>query len=234
MTKENFTSINVIIDRSGSMKNLTNETVSGYNQFVSEQKQVPGEAIFTLCLFNTSLHTPYDCVKISDVPELTAEAYNANGYTALLDAVGSTIDTVGIKLAAMPEEERPSKVIFLIITDGQENSSKEYSRSQVQSMIQNQREKYSWEFVFMGANIDVVKEAQSLGIATKNSMRYTASSAGTKGLYSSVGASMRRYRAASTTSKAGFFDQDPVQVDAVVDPIQSPDSVSDQDPSSNQ
>jgi len=220
MTRENFTSVNVIVDKSGSMEGLTTDTIGGFNTFVSDQKNVPGDVSFTLCLFNTKYQVVHDSVPLASVPNLTAETYRANGYTALYDALGTTIHNVGAKLAAMPEEERPSKVIFLIITDGDDNSSREYSLDQVRSMVTHQREKYSWEFVFMGANIDAMTAGTSLGVTAANSVSYSASSIGTKSLYGAVSNSLRSYRV-SANQQVDFFNQgggsDPVDLNTPVD-----------------
>lgn len=210
MTKENFTSINVIIDASGSMLGLTHDTISSFNTFLQEQKAFPGEAVFTLCTFNTDYRLPHDFVKIASVPTLDNQTYKPNGGTALLDAMGTTIDSVGKKLAALPEEERPSKVIFLIITDGHENSSHRYSVEQVRSMVQHQKDVYSWEFVFMGANIDAIAAGTNLGISAQNTLNYAATSAGTHQLYRSVSENMSTYRG-SNSSRADFFNQSQTQ-----------------------
>lgn len=229
MTKENFTSINVIIDQSGSMGHLRSDTIGGFNTFLNEQKQVPGEAIFTLCLFNTEYNLPFNFVKLAAVPDLTSELYCPSGSTALLDAVGTTINQVGAKLAAMPEEERPSKVIFLIITDGEENSSNEFTKSQIKSMISHQQDVYKWDFIFMGANIDAVAEGDALGIAARNSINYSASAAGTKSLYNSVSRSLRSYRSSKGPGPVDFFNQPPV----VVTPSDIPPDSTDSDPKDN-
>lgn len=204
--KENFTSVNVIIDKSGSMAGLTNDTIGGFNTFVADQKNVPGDVAFTLCLFSTSYQLVHDAVELASVPDLNNKIYRPSGSTALLDALGTTIDNVGSKLAAMPEEDRPSKVIFLIITDGEENSSRKYNLDQIRSMVTHQRETYSWEFVFMGANIDAISAGTNLGIAATNSVNYTASSIGTKSLYNNVSHSLGNYRAASS-QQVDFFNQ---------------------------
>lgn len=220
MTRENFTSVNVIVDKSGSMANLTTDTIGGFNTFVADQKNVPGDVAFTLCLFSTSYRLVHDAVKLASVPALNGKTYRCGGCTALLDALGTTIDNVGSKLAAMPEEERPSKVIFLIITDGEENSSREYKLDQIKSMITRQREVYSWEFVFMGANIDAISAGTSLGISATNSLNYSASSIGTKSLYSNVSRSLGSYRVASN-QQVDFFNQAgnaPVDPNASADP----------------
>lgn len=206
MTKENFTAINVIIDASGSMQHLTHDTIGSFNSFLQEQKVVPGEAVFTLCTFNTRYHLVHDFVKLASVPALDDKAYSPSGGTALLDAMGTTIDSVGAKLAAMPDHERPSKVIFLIITDGHENSSHTYSAEQIKEKVQHQKDVYSWEFVFMGANIDAIAAGAGLGIDVRNTLNYAATSAGTADLYRSVSSNMTSYRA-SNSSRSDFFNQ---------------------------
>jgi uncharacterized protein YegL len=216
MTKENFTAINVIIDASGSMNHLTSDTIGSFNTFLSEQQAFPGEAAFTLCTFNTDYRLVHDFTPITGVPALDNKTYRAEGGTALLDAMGTTMQSVGSKLAAMPEDERPSKVIFLIITDGHENSSKSYKPAQIKSMVEHQKDTYSWEFVFMGANIDAIAAGAGLGIDVRNTLNYAATSDGTKGLYSTVSSSMRSYRS-SNSSKADFFNQQPVDVSPIVD-----------------
>jgi uncharacterized protein YegL len=205
MTKENFTSINVIVDASGSMSHLTHDTIGNFNTFLKEQKEFPGEAAFTLCTFNTDYRLPHDFVKIASVPSLDAKTYIPQGGTALLDAMGTTIDSVGRKLAGLPEEERPSKVIFLIITDGHENASKRYSAEQIKTMVEHQKDVYSWEFVFMGANIDAIAAGTNLGISMQNTMNYAATAAGTADLYKSISSNMSGYRS-SNSSRADFFN----------------------------
>lgn len=225
MTKENFTSINVIIDASGSMSHLAHDTVGNFNTFLKEQKAFPGEAVFTLCTFNTSHNLVHDFVKITDVPDLNVKAYTPMGGTALLDAMGTTIESVGRRLAAMPEEERPSKVIFLVITDGHENSSHKYDSTQIKSMVEHQKDVYSWEFVFMGANIDAFAEGVNMGFTASNTLNYVPTAAGTQQLYSSISSSMTNYRS-SNSSRADFFNQNggatinpTVVVDAFGNPI---------------
>lgn len=206
MTKENFTSINVIIDASGSMSHLAHDTIGNFNTFLKEQQEYPGEAAFTLCTFNTDYRLVHDFVKVAGVPNLDGKSYRAEGGTALLDAMGTTIDSVGRKLAALPEEERPSKVIFLIITDGHENSSRRFTPAQVKSMVEHQKDVYSWEFVFMGANIDAIAAGTNLGISAQNTMNYVPSAAGTADLYKSISSNVSNYRG-SNSSRADFFNQ---------------------------
>lgn len=217
MTKENFTSINVIIDASGSMSGLTHDTINSFNTFLKEQKEFPGEAVFTLCTFNTDYRLVHDFQKIASVVDLDNVTYRPQGGTALLDAMGTTIDSVGRKLAAMAEEERPSKVIFLVITDGHENSSRRYSPDQIKSMVEHQKDVYAWEFVFMGANIDAIAAGTNLGISMQNTLNYVPSAAGTHQLYRSISDNMSSYRA-SNSSRADFFNQTQQGVGSVTPP----------------
>ena len=209
--KENFTSITVLLDKSGSMWSLASDTIGGFNQFLKDQKAAPGEALLTLCTFSTDYDIIHDCKLLTDIPDLDDQSYVPNGGTALLDAMGNTIEAVGLKLADMPEDERPSKIIFLIITDGQENASKTFKSNKIKEMVQHQNEKYNWEFVFMGSNIDSIAEGTAIGISMHNTMSYSATSCGTKGLYQDVSKSMTRYRtrsASAAVASKGFFAAD--------------------------
>lgn len=219
--KDNFTSINVIIDASGSMQHLTHDTIGSFNTFLAEQKIVPGEAVFSLCIFSTNYRLVHDFAVLTSVPELTNKVYSPNGGTALLDAMGATIDSVGARLAAMPEEERPSKVIFLIITDGAENSSKRFNADQIRAKVQHQKDVYSWEFCFMGANIDAIADGTNLGISAQNTLNYAPTASGTKALYSSVSNSMRSYRS-SGSSRSDFFGSSTPIVDVLGNPVVTP------------
>lgn len=181
--KKNLTEMVFILDRSGSMSYLTDDTIGGFNSMIEQQKKEDGEAYVTTVLFNNDISVLHDHINVQEVPLMTKRDYLAGGMTALLDAVGSTINAIGYRLANTQEEERPEKVIFVITTDGHENSSVEYTRSKVKEMIEHQQNKYSWVFMFLGANIDAVAEAGSLGINASHAHGYTASSAGTDSLY---------------------------------------------------
>lgn len=214
--KENLTAIAVIIDASGSMHSLTHDTIGSFNQFLTEQKAVPGEAIFSLCTFNDSYHLVHDFVTLSNVSELTIKTYSPSGGTALLDAMGTTIDNLGAKLAALPEEERASKVIVLVITDGHENASSRYTREQIREKVSHQQEKYSWSFVFLGANIDAFTAGTSMGFTRSNSVNYQATAAGTKVAYNAISSSMTSYRLANVSHQADFFSPSPIDLTGAV------------------
>ena len=225
MTRENFTSINVIIDASGSMSGLRNDTIGSFNTFRKEQSEFPGEAAFTLCTFSDRATLVHDFEKIANVGDLDLRTYRTAGNTALLDAVGSTIDAVGARLAALPEEERPSKVLFLIITDGHENASGTYTQDQIKYMVEHQRRVYSWEFVFMGANIDAITAGTSLGVAASNSVAYAATKGGTRSLYSSVSSNTTQYRRSAASVVPDFFGQTGITPTSPVAPATPVDSV---------
>ena len=167
----NLTELVYIIDRSGSMHSLTSDTVGGYNAFIEEQKKLEGQAYLTTVLFDDRYELFCDHVDIMEAKHMTEADCHARGCTALMDAVGKTINSVGARLAKTPEDQRPSKVLFMIMTDGYENASKEFSRSAVKKMIEHQQTVYSWQFLFVGAGIDAYAEAASLGISGD----YTAS-----------------------------------------------------------
>jgi uncharacterized protein YegL len=191
---DNLTEIVFILDRSGSMAALEKDTIGGFNSFIENQKKEPGEAVLTTVLFDSLYEVLHDHVNLKKVKPLTNKDYFARGTTALMDAVGLTINSVGARLNSTPESERPGKVIFVITTDGLENSSHEYSPGMIKNMITHQTEVYKWTFLFLGANIDAVKTAESYGIPAVASANYDATSRGTQSMYSSVSHATKRIR----------------------------------------
>jgi uncharacterized protein YegL len=192
--KENLTEIVFILDRSGSMSNLVTDTIGGYNSFIDTQKQEDGEAVLTTILFDDQYEILHNGVDIKTVKPLTSKEYSARGMTALLDAIGKTINTVGDRLNKTNEDDKPSKIIFVITTDGQENSSKEFTQAKIKEMIEHQTNNYSWQFLFLGANIDAISTAQNFGISSNFASNYTANSIGTQSIYSSLSKSVADYR----------------------------------------
>ena len=191
---QNLTEIVFILDRSGSMSHLVNDTIGGFNSFVEEQKKQDGEALLTTILFDDQYDVLHSGKDIKTVELLTNKEYFVRGGTALLDAIAKSINEVGARLNNTNEEDRPAKVLFVITTDGEENASKEFTRQQVKEMIEHQQEKYGWSFLFMGANMDAVSTAQSYGISGNNSVTYTASSIGTRSIYTSLNSTISAYR----------------------------------------
>lgn len=197
--KENLTELVFILDRSGSMSALTDDTIGGFNSLIESQKAEEGEAFVTTVLFDDKYELLHDHVNIKDVQPLTRKEYFARGMTALLDAIGRTINTIGERLAKTPEEERPSRVVIAITTDGFENASKEFTKKQIKDMIEHQQSKYSWVFMFLGANMDAVSEAESLGIRGTMARTYTNSSRGVETVYTAMSASMSLAREAKSS-----------------------------------
>ena len=190
--KKDLTCIAVVLDRSGSMAPRRNDVVGGFNSFLREQKAQPGDAIVTLVQFDHEYEIVHDGIPLKEVPELTARTYAPRGNTALLDAVGRAINTVGAKLAATKEKDRPGRVICLIVTDGEENASHEFTKEQIKQMILHQREVYNWDFVFLGANVDAFAEASALGVAF--SKGFVASVQGVRDLWQGTSHAIRSYR----------------------------------------
>ena len=184
----NLTEIIFVLDRSGSMEHLTTETIGGFTSLIEKQKaDNNGEVRVTTVLFDNEYELLHDHVEISNVPLLTRKEYYARGCTALLDAVGRTIDTIGKRLSNTPENERPGHILFVITTDGYENASSDYSKSKIKKMIQLQSETYNWQFLFLGANIDAVGEADSIGIKSTMACSPSASPKGVSSTFNAVG-----------------------------------------------
>jgi Mg-chelatase subunit ChlD len=176
--KEDLTQISIVLDRSGSMSDVRDATIAGFNEFVEGQKAVPGDANVTLIQFDTE--NPYEVVfnskQVKDVPKLTTDMYVPRGGTPLHDALGRTIDSLGVQLSKLSDVDRPGKVVIVVMTDGLENSSKEYSAPRLADMIKHQREAYKWEFVFLGANQDAILTGERLNIPRASSVTYAAGS----------------------------------------------------------
>ena len=181
--RENLTEMVFVLDRSGSMESLTADTIGGFNELIEKQKKLEGDAYVTTVLFDHEYELLHDHVALKDVAPLTDREYFARGSTALLDAVGRTINTIGARLAATPEEDRPAHVVFVITRDGRDNASREYTAKQVREMVEHQQQKYSWQFVFLGANMDAVSEAGKLGISASHAANFAPSRRGVSMMY---------------------------------------------------
>lgn len=197
--KKNLTEMAFILDMSGSMHRLTDDTIGGYNSLIEKQKKENGEVYITTVLFDDRYIIVNDHVEIKEIKPLTKREYCPEGMTALLDAIGRTVNSIGKRLSETPEEERPEKVIIAITTDGMENASKEFTKIQIKEMIEHQQSKYSWVFMFLGANMDAVTEANSLGIASDFAQTYTANSVGTDSVYTTLNKSLEYIRSEAYT-----------------------------------
>src|SRR3990167_10475278 len=192
MNTKDYSDIVVIVDRSGSMQAIREDAIGGFNTFLDEQKKVPGSANLTLVLFNHEYQLVHSAIPLDNVKALDSATYVPGGTTALLDAVGRTIDDIGKRLSEMAKTDRPNKVIVAILTDGLENASKDYKREKIFEMISCQRDKYQWEFFFLAANQDAIQAGTSIGVAAANIGNFVADSAGTRAAYGGMSSSVTR------------------------------------------
>lgn len=197
--------ITIVLDRSGSMDSVRQDTIGGYNSFLKAQKEDPIPTRMSLVQFDNLYEPVYEGKWAKDVDPLSSDTYVPRGATALLDAIGRTIDSTGKRLAAMPEADRPSKVIFVIITDGHENASmmtvdgkpgsaRKYPRERIFQMVTHQQEAYGWQFVFLGANMDAMDEGPQLGIPMVNSLSTASNPISARASYAHLGANVNRYK----------------------------------------
>ena len=181
--KKGLTEIVFILDRSGSMSGLEKDTIGGFNTTIEKQKQEEGEAIVSTVLFDNDMEVLHDRVSLEKVAPLTEKEYYARGCTALLDAIGGAIHHIGNVHKYAREEDRPEKTIFVITTDGYENASRRYTSDRVKQMVERQKQKYGWEFIFLGANIDAVETARNFGIDEERAANFVNDGAGIGVMY---------------------------------------------------
>lgn len=174
-----ITELVFILDRSGSMSGLEGDTIGGFNSMLAKQKEESGEVIVTTVLFNDRYELLHDRTDIKGVRPITEKEYFVGGNTALLDAIGKTINKISNAQKHICDEQRANKVLFVIITDGMENSSREFSYDKIKGMIETQKKAHDWEFLFLGANIDAISEAAKIGIGANRAVNYHADSQGT-------------------------------------------------------
>ena len=200
--KKNLTEIVFILDRSGSMAGLEDDTIGGFNAMIQKQTgEEEGEAYVSTVLFDNYTEVIHDRADIQKIQPMTRKDYYVRGCTALLDAVGKSIRHIGNVHKYAREEDLPEKTLFVITTDGMENASREYTYERVRKMIEHQKEKYGWEFLFLGANIDATKEAARFGITEDRAANYHADSVGTAVIYEAVSEAVCNVRASRPMSK---------------------------------
>ena len=202
MSNNNITELVFILDRSGSMSGLESDTIGGFNSLIGKQKKQDGACFVTTVLFDNDVRTIHDRVELADVPAMTDRDYTVGGCTALLDAIGSTIRHIAkIHRYARPEDV-PEHTVFVITTDGMENASRRYGADQVRRMIEHEKEKYGWEFLFLAANIDAVSTAKHFGIGADRAVNYHADRRGTGLIYDTVSNAVGCVRANAPLSKS--------------------------------
>ena len=192
--KKNLTELVFILDRSGSMAGLEADTIGGFNAMIEKQKGEAGEAVVSTVLFDHLSAVVHDRVELQKIRPLTRKEYYVRGCTALLDAVGRAIHHIGNVHKYAREEDRPEKNLFVITTDGMENASREYTYDRVRRMIGRQKERYGWEFLFLGANIDAAREAARFGIPCDRAADYHADARGTNVIYDTVNDAISQVR----------------------------------------
>jgi hypothetical protein len=208
--RSDLTDITLVVDRSGSMGSIKDDAEGGVNAFIEKQAKEPGEALLTLVQFDTEYEFLTEGVPISKVPQYEL---HPRGMTALLDAVGRAINETGQRLSGMEEVDRPGLVIFVVMTDGQENSSKEFTKSQIKEMIERQQSQYNWHFTFLGANQDAFAEAGAMGIAADGAANWAPDkvAAAYGATISKVGRMRRQARAGESVDNA-FTDEEREQM----------------------
>lgn len=204
---KNATDISVVLDRSGSMQAIANDVIGGFNTFLKEQQETSGEATLTLAQFDDMYEVVHDNKPLNTVPPLTSKTFVPRNGTALLDAIGRTVNATGKRLSDLPEAQRPDKVVFVIITDGQENASREFTATQVKDLLNQQRETYNWQFVFLGANQDAIITGMCMGVTRGANLTYAANARGTQSAFGSTTKNLKDYRMGAKAN-LDFTDKD--------------------------
>lgn len=211
MTKADLCEIVVLLDRSGSMYSIAPDMMGGFDYFIKDQQKEPGECHLTLTQFDTQgIDMVHEAIDIQDVPPLVLEP---RGSTPLLDALGITIVKVGERFNNMADDKRPGKVVFIIITDGEENSSKEYTLDTIKKMVERQSEEFDWQFVYLGANVDAFENATSMGMHGGAALDYKANTKGVHSNFAAVSSSMSRHRAAPAGTAYEFSEAERAEVE---------------------
>lgn len=200
--RKGLTEVIFILDRSGSMSGLEADTIGGFNSMIAKQKKEDGEAYISTILFDDQTEVLYDRVPIRRIEPMNDNQYYVRGCTALLDALGGAIHHIGNVHKYAGEEDRPEKTLFIITTDGMENSSRQYSYEKVKKMVERQKKKYGWEFLFLGANIDAIEVAGRFGIAANRAINYECDSKGTQLNYEVLNRTVSEFRACECNDEA--------------------------------
>lgn len=205
--RDDYCDVTIVLDESGSMEPLQQDTIGGVNQFIKDQRALPGQCTLSLFKFNHEDRPVFTGRPIAEVPHLTIETYQPNGNTALLDALGRAITEAGGRLRAMSEADRPGKVIILVVTDGEENSSRTWTKEKIKEAVELQAHVYKWEFVFLGANVDAFAEAGALGMPRSHSMQTHATRQSVLLSYGSASLNTKNFRSGASSSMAWTDEQ---------------------------
>lgn len=205
--RKGLTELVFILDRSGSMSGLEADTIGGFNSLINKQKKEDGEAFISTVLFDDQAEVLYDRVPLNRIEFMNDRQYYVRGCTALLDALGGAIHHIGNVHKYAREEDRPEKTIFITTTDGMENASRRYTYEKVKAMVMRQRDKYGWEFLFLGANIDAIAVAGRIGVRADRAVNYECDSQGTKLNYEVLSKAVSKVRACAAPTAAMAFDE---------------------------
>ena len=199
MTNENYTDITFVLDRSGSMQGCVSDTIGGFNSFINKQREVEGKCRINTYVFDQNYKQVHENVPIAELGELTEKEYSIGGLTAYFDALGRAINDAGSRFAKLSESERPGRVLFVVITDGHENASKEFNRDQISAMIKKQEGTYDWDFVFLGADFDAVTSYGDLISKSNRSANYSKGQ--TMDAFSQLCSNVTSYRGVNVSAK---------------------------------
>ena len=190
----NLTELVFVLDKSGSMSGLEKDTIGGFNSMLKKQRKEKGDVVISTVLFDDRVQVLHDRAGLERIADLTDRDYQVGGCTALLDALGKSIKHINKIQKSLPEDERPGKTMFIITTDGQENSSHEYSYEKIRKMVEKKQEKKQWEFLFLGANMDAISAAADIGIRADRATNYCCDSVGTAVNYSALSKAVSKFR----------------------------------------
>lgn len=204
--KEGLTHIIFVVDRSGSMKQIASDMIGAYNEFIEEQRKTPKECFVSFYQFDDVYEPVFERIPLTEIKPLDKQTYVPRNMTALYDAIGTTVDDYGKYLADLPEEERPERILFVTITDGLNNASDKYTLKDVQERVKHQTEKYGWDFVFLGSNIDAWDTGASFGVAAAATLQFANSAGSVKQAFASLSKNVTSYRSAAVKA-AYLFDE---------------------------
>ena len=207
MMRKGLTELVFILDRSGSMSGLEADTIGGFNSLIAKQKKEEGTALISTVLFDDQAEVLYDRISLDRIEPMNDRQYYVRGCTALLDVLGGAIHHIGNVHKYAREEDRPEKTIFIITTDGMENSSHRYTYDKVKKMVERQRDRYGWEFLFLGANIDAIEVAGRFGVQANRAVNYECDGEGTQLNYEVLSKAVSRVRTCAAPTAAMAFDE---------------------------
>ena len=219
-----LTDVTILLDRSGSMQSIREDTIGGVNAFLADQRKVPGECLVSISQFDNLFESVYVAKRLDEAADLTKETFVPRGSTALYDAICRVIDETGRRLQAIPEEERPGLVVVVIVTDGFENASRRHNIHEVNERISTQRDQYKWKFVFLGANQDAIATGEKLGVQSGLIMTYAASGKGTRAAYAAVSTNLAEARVNAMSGQSvsmGFSNEQREEQDSEIKQIGS-------------